>query len=99
MPLPDISDKSMIDDPWEGRWEGTIKFDVLTPEKKIELIRNVIDRHQYQKVISSGRKEIIDATTANVIITVYDALNETNKKKFASMTYQRMADIAWKLVK
>ena len=77
-----------------------IKFDHLTPENKIALIRDVVNQHQYQKIKSSGKSDIIDGTTANVIIKVYDAItNPETKRKFASKTYHQMANISWGFVK
>ena len=41
----------------------------------------------------------MDMTTANAIMTVYKALNTTNKKKFAKLPLKKMVDVTWKLVK
>ncbi len=60
----------------------------------IEKIRKIVTDHQCARVAGT----MIDATTANAIVTVYDALSETNRAKLAACTPARMADIAWKLV-
>ncbi len=41
----------------------------------------------------------MDMTTANAIMTVYKALNQSNKKKFAKLPLKKMVDVTWKLVK
>ena len=41
----------------------------------------------------------MDMTTANAIMTVYKALNTSNKKKFAKLPLKKMVDVTWKLVK
>jgi len=41
----------------------------------------------------------MDMTTANAIMTVYKALNTTNKKKFAKLPLKKMVTVTWKLVK
>lgn len=76
-----------------------INFDKLSPEEKISILRDIISQHQFQKVKSSGHIQTVDAQTANIIVKVYDALNEVNKKKYASWPIHRMADFAWSHVK
>lgn len=41
---------------------------------------------------------LVDATTANAIMTVYDALNDQNKEKMASLSITKMAKVAWHFV-
>ena len=42
---------------------------------------------------------IIDVQTANAILLVHDAANETTRAKFAALPIKRMAAIAWKFIK
>lgn len=42
---------------------------------------------------------VVDATTANAIITVYDALNDANKAKLAALRIDHMAALAWRLLR
>jgi len=44
-------------------------------------------------------KHILDATTANTVIQVRDALNDKNKIKFESLGIFQMIDLTWKVVK
>ena len=37
--------------------------------------------------------------TASAIMTVWKALNVSNKKKFGKLPIKKMAQVAWKLVK
>jgi hypothetical protein len=40
----------------------------------------------------------LDAVTANLIVKVTEALNETNRNKFLSLPPSKAVEIAWKLV-
>ncbi len=49
----------------------------------------------------SGNKRgwmLIDATTANAVTRVHEALSPANQAKFENLSLLRMVDIAWKLV-
>jgi hypothetical protein len=41
----------------------------------------------------------MDMTTANAIMTVWKALNTSNRKKFEKLPLKKMVDVTWKLVK
>lgn len=70
-----------------------------TPKKRlttIEKVKKIVDEHQYAKI---GGK-VVDGTTANVILKVYNAItDEELKKKFADLPILKMVDIAWKMIK
>lgn len=59
----------------------------------INRCRIIVRAHQYEKIDGV----IVDATTANLIVKVYDVLNETNALKFATLPTWRMVNLAWKL--
>lgn len=61
----------------------------------IKDVQQIVDQHQYKKINGT----IVDATTANVLLQVYNALNDENKKKFTTMDIRRAADFAWRQVK
>jgi hypothetical protein len=42
---------------------------------------------------------VVDATTAAAILTVYDALNPATRAKLAAMRIDRMAEVAWRLLR
>lgn len=49
-----------------------------------------------------GRKGgwvILDSFSASAIVQVYDALNETNRTKYETLSLQKMAKVAFKFVK
>jgi len=56
----------------------------------IDKVRQVAEEHQCNRV----NGVLLDALTANVILRVYDALNERNKAKLAAMPIRRMAEVA-----
>lgn len=62
--------------------------------EKTETLRRIIENYQYEKIDGV----IVDAMTADAIITIYDAVNETNKAKFIALPIEKMAKVAWQLV-
>jgi hypothetical protein len=42
--------------------------------------------------------QLLDITTAHMLITVYEALNEVNREKFAALPLLRAVSVGWKLV-
>ncbi|GLY98830.1 hypothetical protein [Actinoplanes sp. NBRC 103695] len=42
---------------------------------------------------------VVDATTAAAILTVYDALRPTSRAKLAALPVDRMAHVAWRLLR
>ncbi|MGW8177785.1 MAG: hypothetical protein ACWGQW_03210 [bacterium] len=74
---------------------GTMDFHPKTPEERIAAFRQIVDDKAYAKIDGC----MIDLFSANYVVQVYDALNETNKQKFASRVAPLMTHIAFKLVK
>ena len=64
-------------------------------EANIKDIEQVLKKRQAKKIDGM----YMDMTTANAIMTVYKALNQSNKKKFAKLPLKKMVDVTWKLVK
>ena len=67
----------------------------------IAKIRDVVKKKQ-NKVIKdpvTKRNMRMDGFSASAIIQVYDAINTTNKKKFAKLPLLKMQSIAFKFVK
>jgi|11BtaG_2_1085332.scaffolds.fasta_scaffold11750_3 hypothetical protein len=74
--------------------QGNNEFVVLVKEAKetaIDLARRVAKNHQHEKGL--------DATTANVIMQVYNAVSDANKAKMEKLSVKQLASIAFKLVK
>jgi hypothetical protein len=60
-------------------------------ETSIDLARRVAKNHQHEKGL--------DATTANVIMQVYNAVSDANKAKMEKLSVKQLANIAFKLTK
>jgi hypothetical protein len=60
----------------------------------IELLREV-KRGAFRKIDGV----VVDATTAAAILTVYDALKPVNRAKLAALRIDRMAAVAWRLLR
>lgn len=82
-------------EPTRVRTHGTRVTRPATPEERIEAIRAIVLTHGYAKIDGCG----VDLTTAHAIVTVYDALSETNRAKYAALRVDKMARLAWKFVK
>tara|TARA_B100000900_G_C20539964_1_gene700006 strand:+ start:544 stop:1449 length:906 start_codon:yes stop_codon:yes gene_type:complete len=67
----------------------------------IAKIRDVVKNKQNQVIKDpvTKRKMRMDGFSASAIIQVYDAINNTNKKKFAKLPILKMQSIAFKFVK
>jgi hypothetical protein len=65
-----------------------------TAPKTIEAIRAIRDNHE-AKVIDGV---LVDANTANAIVTVHDAISPENQKRMLQCSIVRMSNIAWKAV-
>jgi len=61
----------------------------------VEAIRRIVQENQYAKVDGT----MIDLFTASVIISVFDALSDANKAKFAAMPAGQMGLLAFKVLK
>ena len=62
---------------------------------RVAQLRKILAEHTAALVDGS----LVDVTTASVILKVYDALNEENRAKYATMRVQAMAELAWEMVK
>jgi len=76
-----------------------IKWDELTIKNREKLVDDVVNKHSYARVISRGKKDILDATTANAIKTLKDALDKKRKENLLSRDLYSVVTITWKLVK
>jgi hypothetical protein len=70
----------------------------------IDRIRQIVAEHQAAKVIwtdpSTGKnhKVLIDAFSAQTVIAVYDAVNETNRAKLRAMPLPRMVSVCFQML-
>ena len=61
----------------------------------LEICRAIVKRHAAQMIDGV----IVDAQTANAIVSVHDSLNAVNQAKYAGMkSVVRMGEVAWELV-
>lgn len=60
----------------------------------IETMRRIVRERQCEEIDGV----LVDATTANVCVRVHDALNETNRAKFAALSLAKMVHVAWETV-
>ena len=77
------------------REQGTIETIAGNPQDRINAIKSVVDNSSYAKIDGT----MIDLTTAHIIMTVYNAISDTNKAKFANMPAGKMGTIAYGLIK
>ena len=74
------------------------------PQDRIDMCRRIVDNWQYEKfrdadVLNGTNVVTMDATTANMVVTVYDALKPENQERYISRPMIQMVDIGWQLVK
>jgi len=62
---------------------------------KEAMLRQIVSDKQRGKVEGM----MVDLFTASAIVSVLDAINETNKEKLLALPVDRMADIAFKMMK
>lgn len=80
-------------EPSRVRERGTVVTLPSNPTERIAAVRAIVTQRQYAKVDGV----MVDLFTASHIVAVYDALNEDNRKRFASFPVQKMAAVAFKL--
>ena len=61
----------------------------------IEILRCIVRDHQAEEIDGV----LVDATTANCITKIHEALNDQNKAKLEAMPITRMSDVCWSLIK
>ncbi len=63
---------------------------------KLEILNDIINNHNAQKITVSmagkNRKVLIDAFTAGIVLTVYNALSEEGKAKLMSWDWLSIAN-------
>ena len=84
--------KKDIDAIWGAEFEGKI---TEAKESVIDVARRIVQNGQYEKY----KGMMLDTFTASAIIKVYDAVNDSNKKKLDSLKLPKLVNIVWKLLK
>jgi len=80
--------------------------DVFMDEDALGQIKDIVKNSSAKAVkFADGKSMKVDMQTANVLLKVLDALNDTNKKKFGDMlgknkaNFMKAVDFAWGAVK
>jgi hypothetical protein len=76
-----------------------IPWDDLSISNREKIIDDIVKKHGYARVVSLGKKDVLDAFTAQHIKAVKDNLNKEYKDKFLSWNLYKIVDVTWKLVK
>ena len=68
--------------------------------KVIAALRDIVDTQLNKKVLDpkSGKKMLVDFSSARAVTLVYDALSPENKVKFVDSGLLKMVSVAWKMV-
>ena len=84
-----------IDNPYDPQEDlSHIKKGIGTT--RLEQLRECVASHSARQIEGM----IVDVQSANVILTVYDALQDPeNKEKFMKMHLSQAINVAWKLAK
>lgn len=75
-------------------------------EHPINVVRRIVDNHQFEVIEwPDGEKQEVDATTANLLVKVVDAVSDETRQKILDMMAESRArflgvvDTAWKCVR
>lgn len=66
-----------------------------TPDERVAAFREIVRTKAFGKIDGCG----VDLFSASTVVAVYDALNETNRAKFASLKVREMVLLAFRLAK
>ena len=64
-------------------------------EKRIDILRRIVDNHQQEKI----EGVTVDALTANMLVTIHDALSSKSRAKFDRIPLKKLVDFGWSMVK
>ena len=74
--------------------EKAEKSHYISGDARVRAIRRIVERHQWEFVDGA----LMDAFTAQTILSIFDNLGPENQARYKDMAATRMAAIAWKLV-
>ena len=69
------------------------KEEKVTDSKIIQSMRDIVAKKQYRKI----KGVMVDGFTASLVVKIYDALWDSNKKSFGSLPLSKMVNVAWKI--
>ena len=65
------------------------------PAVKLAALRKIVEEKQYAKIDGM----MVDLFSASVMVRVHDALNAENQAKFLALPIDKMAQVAFKMIK
>ena len=86
----DDDDKKKDDELILGKLQKEAK---VIDSKVIQSMRDIVAKKQYQKI----KGVMVDGFTASLVVKIYDALGDSNKKSFGSLPLSKMVNVAWKI--
>lgn len=72
---------------------------IVGPKRTAEAWREAERREDEPEKPLKPATVALDMTTAQLLVTVYDALNESNRAKFVALPLAKAVSVAWRLVK
>jgi hypothetical protein len=82
-------------EPTRTRAEGTRVWHPKTGEERIAAFRSIVAECQYAKIDGT----MVDLFSAGVVVQVHDALSEEHARRFCQMPADRMALVAFSVIK
>lgn len=76
-----------------------IKWDELTVDNREKLIDDIASKKSYARVISLGRKDLLDLFTAQHIKVVKDEIFPNLKEELFKRDLYTIVDITWRVIK
>ena len=74
--------------------------DLMSKEAKLAFFKSIVKEHQAKYIKSNtGKKVLVDATTANIVIEVYNKVNQQNRSKLDKLSPLAVIGIVFKLLK
>lgn len=84
-----------------GNGQAFVQASKTASTSRIDALRDIVNSHQMGKVPSGDGKVSgvdVDAQTANMLVTLYDALNDANKASFETMDLMKLINFGWSKV-
>lgn len=80
--------------------------DVSAKENNVDVLKRIVEGNQYEDIkFNKGGKIRVDLQTANMLMTIYNALKPATKEKFERMVnnskadFMRTVDFGWSKVR
>lgn len=87
----------------EAKFQSTVKWKTQSSKtaSRIDTLRDIVNSHQMGKVPSGDGKVSgvdVDPQTANMLVTLYDALSDSNKASFETLDLMKLINFGWSKV-